>query len=159
MISCSDVFLSTGSFIHEEEVVSNRSLNSKYFGFPLGKNKSNVGLFLHLKWPRCNVRLIIPNASTSRGPIDLKLYYSYLNEVQIQCWNSERSFWCLCSSPESFTFFQLVVLVSTAYIFPAVVLSSLVFQYQAAVSCKKKSSNKPTLHYLLGTKQQTQTVG
>lgn len=38
---------------------------------------------------------------------------------------------------ESFTFFQLVVLVSTAYIFPAV-LCSLVFQYQAAVSCKKE---------------------
>lgn len=85
MNSRCDVFLSTLSFIHEEEVVSNRSLNSKYFVFLQGKTKSNVGLFLHLKWQRCNACFIIPNASTSRGPIDLKLYYSYLNEVQIQC--------------------------------------------------------------------------
>ena len=112
--------------------------------------------------------LIIPNASTLRGPIDLKLYYNYLNKVQIQFRENflalQNMTTSLCSSPQLCGEFYLLSLLFFGFhglLFPCLSSKAPFFENSPPEKKKKKkkSSDKPTLLYLLGTKLQTQTVG
>ena len=110
-----------------------------------------------MKYPRCKVCLIIPNASTLRGPIDLKLYYNYLNKVQIQFREKflalQNMTTSLCSSPQLCGEFYLLSARCFGFHglhFPCCSSQEPCFQYQAAAK-KKKKKKKALINPLYST--------
>ena len=110
-----------------------------------------------MKYPRCKVCLIIPNASTLRGPIDLKLYYNYLNKVQIQFREKflalQNMTTSLCSSPQLCGEFYLLSARCFGFHglhFPCCSSKELFFKYNAAQK-KKKKKKKALINPLYST--------